>query len=639
MPTTNVPDFQQLQTFFNNSIDLLCIATHEGRFVLLNAEWTRTLGYPVENLVGTMFIDLVHPDDRETTIETLGALAARKPVLHFKNRFRHNNGTWRWLEWHSFLNENMIYASARDVTNQISMLDRNQDNEQNLRETTTLLESVLNSIPDIIGLQHPDHRIIKYNQAGYQFLGVEPDAAIGKRCFELIGRDRPCEQCATAEAMKTGNTARLEKYLPDLDTWLDCRSYPVKNSDGKITYIVEHLRDITEIKKAHEKLLATEQQLFQTEKLKTIGQLAGGVAHDFNNQLAGIQGYIELMRLELDDDHKLQQMCNEILECTTRGADLTSQLLAYARKGRLATEVLDLAAMIASVTGILQRSIPKMIELQTRIDTAGYYTNGDPTLVQNAILNLALNARDAIQEKGRITFELSKKTLNSPDSRLHIGPGDYCTLKVHDTGSGIDKTLFDKIFEPFFTTKDRDKGTGMGLSAVQGTMINHQGAVDVSSKPGEGTTFTLYFPSTEQKPTDAKEPEREIKTSNKTTRIMLIDDEPVVCKSTSQLLKSIGYDVASYTSPGKALEDYSAHNRDFDIIILDMIMPDVSGSAVFKKVLAINPEQKVLIMSGYTFDQNVRELMNRGACGFIQKPFSIQDLDESIETCMGRSGE
>ncbi|MFW5741112.1 MAG: PAS domain S-box protein, partial [Myxococcota bacterium] len=290
---------EQLDRYFDAGLDLHCIADTQGYFRRLSAQWEETLGYSRDELVGARFLDYVHPDDVESTLEAMATLRSQQSVLNFENRYRCRDGTYRWLEWRSLPVGETVYAAARDITRRKRMEQELRDNREQLRQAKHLLESVLDAIPDVIGIQDRHHRMIRYNRAGYELLGIRPEEAAGRLCFELIGRDRPCDECATTAALVTSKPSRAERYLAAAGMWLDCRSYPVVDG-GAVEYVVEHLRDVSELKLAEQKLRATEQRLAHVQKMDAIGQLAGGIAHDFNNQLAGVVGSADLLRLELE---------------------------------------------------------------------------------------------------------------------------------------------------------------------------------------------------------------------------------------------------------------------------------------------------------------------------------------------------
>jgi PAS domain S-box-containing protein len=638
---TSRPFDGELDRFFEMGLDLLCIADLDGHFLRLSAEWERVLGYERSDLEGARFIDFVHPDDVEPTLEAVGSLRDQRSVLNFENRYRCLDGTYRWLEWRSLPLGNLIYALARDVTKRKKIEEELQQNREQLREAKQMLESVLDAIPDVIGIQDRRHKIVRYNRAGYEFLGLRPGQEVGRRCFELIGQTEPCNPCATSDALKHGKPSRIEKHLPQTSLWLDCRAYPVPGDDGRVEYVVEHLRDMTDLKLAEDKLVETEQRLAHAQKMEAIGQLAGGIAHDFNNQLSGVMGCAELLSTDLSDRPGLKKLADSIILAAQRSADLTAQLLAFARRGKYHEVEIDLHRIVAEVISMLQRSIDKRISIESTLKATRATTLGDPTQVQNALLNLALNARDAMPEGGVLGFETLNIDLETSPCEVglfDVEPGSFVLLSVTDEGDGMTEDVKRRIFEPFFTTKEEGKGTGMGLPAVYGTMRHHNGAICVESSPGEGSRFDLYFPvsmktgaSTTAHPTQRHAAVEETEHGR---HVLVVDDDAVVRGVLSKILSRAGYRATLCENGGEALEFYRTNWRDIDLVIMDMVMPVMDGQATFSAMQEINPKVTTIMVSGYAMDEKAQALLDRGVADFVQKPFSMKKLVRKIEEAL-----
>lgn len=376
-------------------------------------------------------------------------------------------------------------------------------------------------------------------------------------------------------------------------------------------------REIAERKRIEAQRLELENQLQQAEKLKVIGQLAGGIAHDFNNQLAGIMGYAELLQSERRDDPLVQEYTNAILAPGRRAADLTGKLLAFARRGQYRREPVDLHAVVREVLSLLSRSIDKNITVVERLDAPQSTVLGDPTLLQSAVLNVALNARDAMPGGGTLTF-----TTECAATSLLV-------LRITDTGQGMDAETLRHVFEPFFTTKAVGRGTGMGLPAAQGTIQRHGGSVDIESAPGRGTTVVVSLPLAGPEHIPASPSGRVVIVEGK-GHILLIDDEATVREMTAQFLRTLGYSVTSVSDAAEALRRYRAESQTIDLVLLDMVLPGTRGVDVFRALRQHNPEAKILILSGYSADDDARALLSQGALGFIQKPAALSDLSERI---------
>jgi PAS domain S-box-containing protein len=630
---------ENLAAFFDAALDLHCIASLDGRFLELSAEWAQTLGYELQELLGRPFLDLVHPDDRERTLQALRALQGGEKVLDFENRYRCKDGTWRWIEWRSLARGEIVLASARDVTERKRLQQELLDSREQLRQTSHLLQSVLDSIPDVIGIQDTKHEIICYNKAGYAFLGLAAEDAVGRRCFELIGQASPCEQCASTEAIRTGKPARVLKHLSDTSIWLDCRSYPVFDDTGRLQCLVEHLRDISDLKHAEGKLRATEQRLAHAQKMEAVGHLAGGIAHDFNNQLCGVMGYADLLHASLAEMPDKQQLATAIVTAAHRAAQLTRQLLAFARQGKSQDLEVDLHATIAEVTGILEHSIDKRIAIERALEASPATTRGDPTQIQSVLLNLALNARDAMPEGGLLAFRTRNVQLAEEAWDLgpfDTAPGAFVCVSVSDSGTGMTPEVLRRIFEPFFTTKPEGKGTGMGLAAVHGTMGQHNGAIRVSSTPGAGSTFELFFPLRRGAPVHDNGAKVHAPQARQ-CHVLVVDDDAIVRRVVREMLAGAGYTVSECESAREAVALYREAWRDFDLVVLDMIMPDMNGEATLAALREINPGVAVLLSSGHCNEALTQSLVERTGARFLQKPFRIHELLREVEATLQRA--
>lgn len=394
-------------------------------------------------------------------------------------------------------------------------------------------------------------------------------------------------------------------------------------------------REMAERKKTAAEKKRLEAELRQSEKMQAIGQLAGGIAHDFNNQLCGILGYADLLYYELADHPEWREYAKEILTAVKRSSGLTHQLLAFARKGKNLAVSVDCHKLIGEVVSLLKRSVDKRIEIRTSLLPGNAVTTGDPSQLQNAILNIALNARDAMPEGGTITLMTEWARLNETDCRgrfaqYDVEAGPFIRLSVQDTGAGMSPEILPRIFEPFFTTKDVGKGTGMGLAAVYGTLRNHRGAIEVESTADRGTTFHLYLPVVEDLPSE-NDPENGKAIGNrKKAHILVVDDEPVVRTLSEKLLLRLGYAVTICKDGKEAVKKYQASWREIDLVLLDLIMPAMNGRDTFLAMRKINPEVAVLISSGYSLDEAAQGLLDQGVRDFIQKPFKASVLEEKI---------
>ena len=382
-----------------------------------------------------------------------------------------------------------------------------------------------------------------------------------------------------------------------------------------------------------EALRESEERLRHSDKMQAIGELAGGIAHDFNNQLAGIVGYADLLREELKNNLELKNYANNILVSARRASDLISQLLAFARKGKYQSIPVNLHSGIMEVTIMLKHSIDKRINIKNNFNADPPYTLGDPTQIQNALLNLALNARDAMPAGGELLFNTELVKLDEKYCELDefgIEPGDYIQISISDTGIGMEQKVQKRMFEPFFTTKGPDKGTGMGLAAVYGTIKNHKGTIKVYSEINKGTVIHIFFPLNREDIVIGKDEEIEKLPVPLSRHIILVDDEDTVCEMAGEMLRKLGYRITICNNGKEAVEFYKKNNSEIDLIILDMIMPVMNGLDTFIKLKNINSDVKVLLSSGFSINEEAQKILQSGARDFIQKPYRRRALSRKI---------
>jgi signal transduction histidine kinase/ActR/RegA family two-component response regulator len=389
-----------------------------------------------------------------------------------------------------------------------------------------------------------------------------------------------------------------------------------------------------ELETAFRKQRELEADLQQAEKLKSIGQLAGGIAHDFNNQLGGIMGYADLLREKLSDSPRLREYAETILTLVGRSRDLTSQLLAFARKGQYQNVAVDLRGLIDEVMALLKRTLDKGIRLRCEPCGGAVFAMGDPSQLQNAILNLALNARDAMPQGGEIVFSAAAVDVPAGRDGSGAGGGRYVRVTVRDTGTGMDKETQRHIFEPFFTTKhaggaDGHVGTGMGLAAVLGTIQAHKGFIEVESEPGQGSEFRLYLPRIDAPAGGETEAAPGSAPAERSLRVLLVDDEAFMRDLAAANFASLGHSVQVCKDGNEALAAYG-DGRGFDLVILDMMMPGMSGKELFHRLKAVNPDVVAVLASGYGTEADTRELLAGGVKGFIPKPYGKADLAAAI---------
>ncbi len=380
-----------------------------------------------------------------------------------------------------------------------------------------------------------------------------------------------------------------------------------------------------------------EERLREAEKLEAVGRIAGGVAHDFNNQLMGIMGYAELLQQEVADPD-LRESIDAIATAADHAANLTKQMLAFARKGRRGSSPVDLHRLVEEVRGLTARSVDKRIEIRCQLEARGNITIGDASALQSAILNLALNARDAMPHGGTLTFRSYDREIESAgsESSSRLAPGNYCCLEVEDTGSGMPPEVTRRIFEPFYTTKR--SGTGMGLAALQGTVTVHHGAVEVETEPGRGTIFRLLLPvaAVEGPESEAPKESRAGGSASKKGRVLVVDDERVVSDVAKRSLTRGGYDVEICNDPTEAADRYTAD--PFDLVLLDVVMPKMDGPAVLAELLRRDRDVVVLMMTGHAGEEVLERLRAFEDVELIAKPFGAAKLVTAVDARLAARG-
>jgi PAS domain S-box-containing protein len=406
--------------------------------------------------------------------------------------------------------------------------------------------------------------------------------------------------------------------------WGEMRGTFVRDENGVPTGLQGTVMDISDLKQAATEREELEAKLRQAEKLQAIGQLAGGVAHDFNNQLAGVIGYADLLRYNASLDSEAREYIDHIMTSAQRAGELTEKLLAFARRGQYRRVPVDLHEMIKEAISILERSIDKTIRIVRRFEADNATIAGDPSQIVNAILNLALNARDAMPEGGELVFETCLAPPAGKDG------GRRVLAIVSDTGTGIQDSELERIFEPFYTTKDHGRGTGMGLAAVYGTVMGHGGTIEVDSTPGRGSRFILSFPLTSAPAieTSVADAPRDMPGEG---RILLVEDERMVRTAITAMLERQGFAVEACPDGPSAVQVYTRGGLAFDAVVLDMVLPGMSGTDVARAIRSANPNSKLLIVSGYSADGAVNKLLASGGAAFLKKPFRSNELVRALD--------
>lgn len=466
-------------------------------------------------------------------------------------------------------------------------------------------ETIFRSAPVWVVLSSlEDGRYIEVNEAFLQVMGYERDEVIGKTSLALRTWLDPEDrtQIVTQVKEKGGvqgvELRRMTRSGAEIDTLFSAEVLQLR--DEKV--MLSMTQDITRYKRVEEERKRLQDQLFQSQKMESVGRLAGGVAHDFNNMLSVILGRTELALYKVDPKDPLYADLEGIQQAATRSADMTRQLLAFARKQTISPKVLDLNDTVEGLLRMLRRLIGEDIDLAWQPDSTLRPVNMDPSQIDQILANLCVNARDAISGVGRVTIETENVVLNDADCADCSGcvPGDYVMLAVSDNGKGMDDETLANIFEPFYTTKAVGKGTGLGLSTVYGIVKQNQGVIMVESDPGQGTTFKLYLPQHGGEVEGASTPVQEPLPQARGETILLVEDEHSVLDVNREILGNLGYTVLTTSQPAEAARMLRNYAGDVHLLITDVVMPGMDGKALAREIAGICPDIKTLFMSGYT---------------------------------------
>lgn len=510
------------------------------------------------------------------------------------------------------------------------------EREKVLREQEENLRITLDSIADgVIVADYAGH-ITRMNPVAQELTGWNIMEAKGQPLTAIFHTAdpqtrQPCPGPAERvlhDGVQSGQPTELLLLARDESArTVSCSASPIRNERGVLVGVVLVLRDMTGRRRL-------EEQLRQAQKLEAIGQLAGGVAHDFNNLLGGIMGFAELLKISAAENDKTFHYASQIMTTAERAAQLTSQLLTFARKGQLPSTPFDVHETINEAVSILQHSIDRRIDIIVNCTAPRHSITGDPLQIQNAVLNLGINARDAMPEGGKLEISTVNIHLNREfceASAFELEPGEFLQLTVRDSGCGIATEDLPRIFDPFFTTKQVGKGTGLGLAAVFGTVTAHGGAIDVRSGAEQGTEFRIFLPilSNEQ---EAREelPASEIERVGEGKTVLVIDDEPVIRLMAEQLLAEAGFTVLTAENGQEGVRIFQEHSAQINVVVVDMVMPVQDGLQTMRELRGLDPAVQVIAASGFSQNERIDQMLKEGARDFIHKPYNLHEIIAKI---------
>lgn len=620
-------------SFLNNFHGIAFLGTLDFVPIFFHGAVRAITGYEEDDFLAgrPRWDQVVHPDDLPRILSEDAPRLRGEPNLEIEREYRicRKDGYMRWVRETI---GNVVDRAGRIAYIQGAIYDiteRKAAEERLVRERSQLA-ALMQTLSDKIYFKDRESRFIRVNRAMLGFFGVKDMSQVaGKTDSDFFTKEHAREAFADEQKiMQTGqsiiNKEEKETWPDGRVTWSSTTKMPLRDDTGAIVGLFGVSRDITERKRADEKML-------HAQKMEAIGQLAGGIAHDFNNLLTGILGYAELLKRNLAQSGPEHEAAITIEQAAVRASDLTRQLLGFARPGRGAAGPVDIHKVVDEVINLLDRTFDKSISIVQRYHPGPVMVQGDSGQLQQVILNLAVNARDAMMPKGgELTIETALVDLDEKYCRLNGGmsPGEYVVVNVTDTGCGIPPEIRGRIFEPFFTTKESGKGTGMGLALVYSIVKGHGGFVQLYSEVRKGTTFKVFLPSLEDVPAEQKLAAADIARGH--GMIMVVDDEEIIRNLTRDMLMRIGYKVVTIPSGAEAVRYFREAHGQIDLVIIDMAMPEMSGTECFSALKAIEPEVRAILSTGYGMNSKASEAMKNGMCGFVQKPFRLADLADAV---------
>jgi two-component system, cell cycle sensor histidine kinase and response regulator CckA len=730
----------ELDLYFNRSLDLLCIADMDGKFLRLNKEWESTLGYDIDELLNHNLIYYVHPEDIPETQAKLSQLGKQQEVLNFVNRYRCKDGSYRWIEWRSSPVGDRIYSAARDITDRklaeaaqkkseeqyktlfeqandaiiimtqdeeiilkaniralemygftreefigmsmkkishdfesceaqiartleqgfirniecihyrkdgtqlnvlvnasviefndkqvILSINRDITERKKVEETMQLLAHTMESISEIANITDLNDRITFVNEAFLHIYGYQRSEIIGQHISKVWSpnnKDGLIEEVIRQSRIGSWKGEILNMTKDGREFPLSLHTSQVRDEQGNIIGLVGISEDISTLKNL-------EAQLLQSQKMEAIGRLAGGVAHDFNNMIAIILGYASLIEEELIDSDPLKQHVTAIISAAERSANLTKQLLAFARKQVIAPVVLNLNDSLSTLSHMLTRLIGEDISLTLKLAEYLWNVKIDPIQVDQILTNLSTNARDAIENVGTIIIETSNTIIEKEYAQDHVDviPGEYVQLSFSDDGKGMDKATLNRVFEPFFTTKLKGSGTGLGLATIFGIVKQNNGFISVYSELHHGTLFKIFLPRFYGQ-AEKKVKQTASKLHRGTETVLVVEDEEGLLNLAKMTLEMYGYKVITAESPGDAILTYEQYHQQIHLLITDVVMPGMNGKELYDRLSLIQPGLRVIYMSGYTADIVTERGILEEGMQFIQKPFKPMDLVAKVQ--------
>ncbi|MBN1774233.1 MAG: PAS domain S-box protein [Deltaproteobacteria bacterium] len=621
---------QRYRTLVETANDAVFLADAEtGLLLEVNQRAAELMGIPRERLIGMPHYRLHPPEDEARYREVF-----RKHVAEGRSVpgadvvfVQHADGRRIPIDISANVTEldgrRVVQGRFQDATRREDVAQALRDSERRLQQLMLEFRAVLDAIPDNITLQSRDLVVRWANRGAARSVDREPEQLVGGRCHELWhGSDEPCPRCPVLRSFRSGRNESDVASTPDGRSW-ELRAVPIVDERGEVTGVVEVARNITDLRNL-------EAQLLQAQKMEAVGRLAGGIAHDFNNLLSAILGYAEMLRLRLKDDDQAREDVDGVRQTVEQAAALTRQLLAFSSKQVVHPRVVDLNEIVGAAQPLLRRLLGEDVAVRAALAPEPATVHADPGQLEQVLLNLAVNARDAMPRGGTLTLTVSETSLAADEAeRLELSPGRHVVLSVRDTGTGIPPEARTRLFEPFFTTKS--KGTGLGLSITLGIVKEYGGTMTVESPPEGGATFRIHLPLAEGAP---ERPTGRFRVTapgpRGTETVLLVEDDDALRRLTRTALASHGYTVLDAGDAVEGLAAAERHRGSLALLVTDVVLPRGNGRVLAEQVRARRPGIRVLFISGYTADTALPLGADQPGTAFLQKPFGPEDLARRV---------
>jgi len=615
---------EEWRTTFDTTRDIILMLDREHRIVKANRAATRFLGKTYTEIIGEKCYRLFcHKEDSIKSCPMKRMFRSRRHEE--QELFLQEQSMWIHIAVDPVLDEQEEIIGSVHVIRDITEV---REMQETILKHNREWEETFNIINEAITVHDKDFNIIQTNRAAEEMLGLSCIEILERKCSESYhGTRTPPERCPSCRTLESGTASVSELYEPHLQKYLEIKALPRLDATNRVIGLVHVVRDVTAQKTAEEERKHLQGQLQQSQKMESIGRLAGGVAHDFNNMLSAILGYAELALDALPSGDPVREHLKIIEEAGNKAARLTRQLLAFSRKQVLEIKPVNLNTIVNEMGKMFHRLISEDITLTLHTTRPVKNVLADAGQIEQILMNLVVNARDAMPRGGRLSIRTSDIILEEEYLRKHEGiiPGHYVMLAVTDTGEGMPPEVREKIFEPFFTTKEIGRGTGLGLATVYGIVKQHEGFIRVYSESGKGTTFRIYLPADASPLPEVKEGDSIPLQGGKET-VLVVEDEPTILQLIVDTLDNLGYTVLSATSGMEALDVSRAHPGTIDLLLTDVVMPGINGVLLSEALADQRPGLPVIFISGYT-DNHIAQhgLFDQGAA-FLQKPITPTTL-------------